>query len=137
MKITSYEQAVAIRNNKLAMEKKILEIAKTDPDRAKTLSLALTTASANADNIINDWLWANKKNIALAPDVKPVEYTNAIKKIKKARLPLKDQDNNIPSNKERIDSIIKSDITKYPDTEIRNPEGKKKKSRDYRNFLNY
>ena len=87
MDIKNLEEAKAIRSKKSELESKIAEVAKTDPERAKKLRIALQVASIKADRIIGDGLGGDKDMIALAPKEEPIAapvsakpYVSAVRK---------------------------------------------------------
>lgn len=72
MEIKTLDEAKSIRSKKQDLESKIAEIAKTDPDRAKKLHIALQVASVKADRIIGDGMGGDKEMIPLAPREEPM-----------------------------------------------------------------
>lgn len=72
MELKTLEQAKSIREKKKELESKIADIAKSDPERAKKMSIALTVLSWKADRMIGDGLGGDKEMVALAPREEPV-----------------------------------------------------------------
>lgn len=88
MELKTLEQAKSIREKKKELESKIADIAKSDPERAKKMSIALTVLSWKADRMIGDGLGGDKEMVALAPREEPISAPVASKpyvaRIKKA-----------------------------------------------------